>query len=160
MCRLAKKGEIKMASLYFNLNFEGYWRYVNRGSVPDKSGVYCVYATTYNSNNNTVTLNRLLYIGESENIRERLSNHEKLKDWERLLKPGEIISFSTVKVDPYYRERVEAAMIFEHKPPVNTEYVYNFPFDETTISTKGDNALLKEHFVVFRTNSRSSLLGW
>lgn len=149
-----------MASLRFDLNFLEYWRYVNRGGVPENSGVYCVYASTYDSNSDTVTLKRLLYIGEAGNMRERLENHEKLEDWKKQLKAGEIISFSCTKVDSYYRERVEAALIYKHKPPVNTEYVNNFPYDETTISTSGRNELLSAYFTVYRTtNNRSTLLG-
>ncbi len=149
-----------MTKLKFDLDFLGYWRYVNRAGIPDKSGVYCVYASTYNPDAKTVDLKRLLYIGESENMRERLENHERLEDWEKLLKPGEIISFSCVKVDAYYCERVEAALIFKHKPPTNVEYVNNFPYDETTISTTGCNALLSPYFTVSRTTSgRSALLG-
>lgn len=149
-----------MASLKFSLEFLGYWRYENRGGVPEKSGVYCVYASTYNSLNETVDLKRLLYIGEAGDMRKRLVNHEKLREWEKQLKPGEIISFSCVQVDAYYRERVEAALIYKHKPPVNTEYIYHFPYDETTISTSGCNALLYTYFTVYKTDTaRSTLLG-
>lgn len=149
-----------MASLTFSLDFSGYWRYINRSGVPESSGVYCVYASTYNPLNETVNLKRLLYIGEAGNMCERLQNHEKLKDWEKQLEPGEIISFSCVKVDAYYRERVEAALIYYHKPPVNTEYVNNFPYDETTIYTSGCSALLSTYFTVYKTGTvRSTLLG-
>lgn len=39
-------------------------------------------------------------------------------------------------------------MIFKHKPPCNTEYVDSFPFDETTVRTKGENSLLSPDFTV------------
>ena len=39
-------------------------------------------------------------------------------------------------------ERAEAAMIFKHKPPCNTQFVESFPFDTTTITTSGKNALM------------------
>ena len=149
-----------MASLNFSLNFLEYWRYINRSGVPESSGVYCVYASTYNPLDEKFILKRLLYIGEAGNMRQRLENHEKLKEWEKQLEPGEIISFSCVKVDAYYRERVEAALIYKHKPPVNTEYVYNFPYDKTTIYTSGCNALLYTYFTVYKTDTaRSTLLG-
>ena len=38
----------------FNQEFEGYWRYVKRDSMPKASGIYCVYRGTYNSTKNTV----------------------------------------------------------------------------------------------------------
>jgi len=42
-------------------------------------------------------------------------------------------------------------MIFKHKPPCNTEYADNFPFDTTTVVTTGKNALMAANFVVSRT---------
>lgn len=48
-----------------NLDFDGYWREINKNSIPSKSGVYCVYSCVYNSSNKTVSLKKLLYIGES-----------------------------------------------------------------------------------------------
>jgi len=44
-------------------------------------------------------------------------------------------------------------MIFEHKPPENTEYVDSFPYDITTIVTAGRNALLRERFTVYPTSA-------
>lgn len=58
-------------------------------------------------------------------------------------------SFTEV-VDNNDRARVEAALINKHKPPENTEYVNNFPFDTTTIETSGRNALLSKSFTVKR----------
>jgi hypothetical protein len=40
------------------------------------------------------------------------------------------------------RQRAEAAMIFKHKPHCNTTYVDAFPFDTTTVSTSGKDALM------------------
>ena len=54
------------------------------------------------------------------------------------------------------RERAEAAMIYRHKPPENTEYVDTFPYDRTTITTSGRNALLEQHFTV--ETSRAAVL--
>lgn len=140
-----------MTEQSYNLNFEGYWRYINRGGVPKSSGVYCVYTSIYNEQKKTITLNKLIYIGESENVNERLQNHEKEDYWKKHLKANEILSFSCAKVESSYRERTEAALIFKHKPPVNTEYVTSFPFDTTTIKSNGETALLNPSFTVYRT---------
>lgn len=43
-------------------NFNVYWREVNKGGVPAKSGVYLVYVCRYNEPQKTVTLNKLIYI--------------------------------------------------------------------------------------------------
>lgn len=128
--------------------FKGYWRYQNRGSITSDSGVYCVYAGSYNSIEDTVSLRKLLYIGQSENIRERISNHEKEAEWKRYLYSGEELIFSCTKLLISELDRFEAAMIYKHKPPINTEYVYNFPFPTTEVTTQGHNILLYKNFVV------------
>jgi hypothetical protein len=42
-------------------------------------------------------------------------------------------------------------MIFKHKPLENTEYVNDFPFDQTTMNLSGKTALLHTSFTVYRT---------
>ena len=131
-----------------SLNFEGYWREINKSFIPEKSGVYCVYACAYNASEKTVSLRKILYIGESENVRNRISNHDRLSDWKKLLYSGETLCYSFAFVSATDRLRAEAALIYRHKPPCNSEYVYGFPFAETTIKTSGRNDLLLSEFTV------------
>jgi len=140
-----------MAAKSYALEFAGYWREQNISGIPGKSGVYCVYACKYDPRAKQVWLHRLIYIGEADNVRQRVAGHEKRDDWRDHLNRGEELCFSFASVQSSDRQRVEAAMIFHHKPPVNEEYKHSFPFDSTTISTSGCNALLDEHFTVFRT---------
>lgn len=139
-----------MATKTFSVDFEGYWREPNISGVPSKSGVYCVYACTYNSAAKTVSLGKLIYIGEAGNVNERVAEHEKWPTWKKHLKSGQEICVSFGYVQSSDRDRVEAALIFKHKPPVNEEYKNSFPFDTTTINTSGRNALLSESFTVYR----------
>ena len=134
-----------------SLAFEGYWLESNKSGVPAQSGIYCVYACTYNQNKDTVTLRELVYVGESENVRNRLANHERLPDWKKRLKAGETLCYSAAAVSGSDRNRAEAAVIFHHKPPCNTEYKYSFPFEFTMIQTSGRNAMLDSSFTVYRT---------
>ncbi|BCO30027.1 hypothetical protein TspCOW1_01300 [Thiohalobacter sp. COW1] len=137
-----------------HLEFDGYWREPNVGGIPAQSGIYCVYACRHNVNEKTVSLKRLIYIGESENVHERIAGHEKWPVWRRYLEAGQELSFSFAPITNS-RVRVEAACIYEHKPPANTEYVDNFPYDTTTVITSGRNALLKGRFTAYPTgNSR------
>lgn len=131
-----------------SLSFEGYWREINKSGVPQKSGVYCVYACTYNVSQKTVSLRKILYIGESENAKNRIANHEKLTNWKKHLKLGETLCYSFAAVDNKDRLQAEAALIFYHKPPCNTEYVNSFPFANTRIETRGSNALLETDFTI------------
>jgi len=141
-----------MTAKSYSLEFDGYWREPNVSGLPAKSGIYGVYACAYDAVGKTVTLNRLLYIGEAADVRDRVSNHECWPDWRQQLKQGEVLCVNAALISPEVdRQRAEAAMIFKHKPPRNTEYVDNFPFDTTSVVTAGKNALMHASFVVTRT---------
>lgn len=70
-----------MAAKAFALELEGYWPEANKAGVSAQSGIYCVYACTYDMQARTLALQRLIYIGESDNVCSRISNHEKQRDW-------------------------------------------------------------------------------
>lgn len=141
-----------MVSKSYTLDFDGYWREPNVSGLPKQSGIYGVYACTFDTVEKTVSLKRLLYIGESADVCDRVSNHDQWNTWKRQLKAGEVICVNAALISPEAdRQRAEAAMIFKHKPPCNTEYVNSFPFDSTTITTRGKNALMYDQFTVTRT---------
>lgn len=143
-----------MTTKTYDLDFSGYWREPNIGSLPAKSGIYGVYACTHNTDAGTVILKRLIYIGESDNVKNRVTGHEKWPDWRSQLIAGEELCLNASLIFPEpERERAEAAMINKHKPVCNIEYVNNFPFDTTTVKTSGNNALIEERFTVHRTMS-------
>jgi hypothetical protein len=140
----------------YPLNFDGYWREPNVGGMPSNSGIYGVYACTYDPYGKTVSLQRLLYIGEAADIRNRTVNHEKWGEWRRQLKSGEVLCLNAALISGQSdRCRAEAAMIFSHKPPCNTDYRDSFPFDTTNISTGGSNALMKSLLTAYRTEDRA-----
>lgn len=139
-----------MADKTYSLTFDGYWRETQISGIPSGSGVYCVYTCVYNQNKNTVTLIKLVYIGESGDVNKRISTHEKWSKWLSHLNQGEQLCFNYAHVDADNRDRVEAALIFKHEPPVNDEYVDRFPFDKTTIYTSGCNEFLHSSFTVIR----------
>lgn len=140
-----------MAVQTYAVQFDGYWREPSKSGVPDQSGIYCVHACTHDTQADTVSLRKLIYIGESDNVRSRISSHEKQRDWERSLKSGEQLCYNFGAVAATSRARCEAAMVFKHKPPENTEYVNEFPFDQTTMNLSGRTALLHTSFTVYRT---------
>lgn len=143
-----------MVAKSYTLEFNGYWREPNIGGLPAASGIYGVYACTYNRSKGHVTLNRLIYVGESANVMARVANHEKWQKWKRQLRDGEELAFNAALISPPSdRERSEAAMIHQHKPTCNEEYVNNFPYDSTTITTMGRNALMSNYFTVKRKSA-------
>lgn len=145
----------------YALAFEGYWREPNVSGIPAKSGIYGVYACTFDSNQNTVSLRRLLYIGEAADMCDRVTNHDRWQDWKRKLNQGEVICVNAALISPEAdRQRAEAALVFKHKPPCNTEYVDAFPFDTTSIASSGKNALMETSFSVTRVEKAAVAGSW
>lgn len=126
-----------------NLNFDGYWREVNKSSVPKKSGVYGVYVCKYNPPpQNTVTLDKLIYIGEAEDVNDRIANHEKWPEWRKEVTAGSEICFSFAEVISPDRERAECALIYYHKPKCNDDCKYSFPYEDTTVVSTGNHEFI------------------
>ena len=137
-----------MAEKTFNQEFEGYWRAVNVGGLPKVSGIYTVQSCIHNKKEGTVSLKKLIYIGEAEDIQNRILNHERWKEWEKHLKINEELCFNITRIESAYRERVEAALINSNQPPLNNEYKYSFPFDETHVNSSERYSLLKQRITV------------
>lgn len=140
-----------MSEQTYELEFRGYWREPAKGGIPNESGIYCVYSCVHNETEKTVSIKKLIYIGESGDVKARIANHEKFNDWKKYVKQGEVLCFSFASVPSASRVRCESAMIFEHEPPVNTEYTQAFSHDKTTISLFGKTNLLNTSFSVKRT---------
>ena len=130
------------------LEFKGYLIDETKNGIKAVSGVYCVYSCVYNKDEGKVSINKLLYIGESENVRERIVYHDRLDDWNDSLKAGQILCYSYAEVGKIDRERAEAALIFEMQPTFNTEHTKEFIYNDTEIITSGANKFLPEMFAV------------
>ena len=136
-----------------DLNFRGYRLEEDWGLLPSKSGIYCVYAATPDGKTGRLKNGRLLYIGESDDIRRRVPEKPKRRrdKWVKELSGDEILCVSYAEIeDEDDRERAEAAMIYHHEPPCNEEYTDSFPFNRTRIRTGGKRAKLTKQFTVER----------
>ncbi len=130
------------------LVFNGYWVEAGKACVPAQSGVYCVYSCIYNKEEKTVTIKKLLYIGESENAHERIANHDRLDDWMNSISSRQTLCYSFAPVTAVDRERAEAALIIKMQPPFNTEHKKEFNYNDTSIATSGKNKFLPVAFSV------------
>jgi len=134
-----------------NLEFEGYWREEDKGSVPARSGIYLVYVCRYDESRDKVILHKLIYIGEAEDVCDRIANHEKWPKWREYVPRGSEICFSYAAVTSPDRERAEAALIYHHKPPCCEEYIDSFPFEDTTVVSTERCTLLSSPITVPKT---------
>lgn len=130
-------GEIKLAKT-INLNFDGYWIEVGKSGVPAKAGIYVVYVCKYNPPpKDNVDLKKIIYIGEAKDVKDRISNHEKLPIWLKEVPEGSTLCYSFAGATSPDRERAECALINHHKPKCNEECKDKFPYEETTVISTG-----------------------
>ena len=98
----------------YNLDFKGFTREGKKNTLPDYSGLYFVYrGVRHKGKDNTYTcsLKELLYIGQAENINERINGeHDHYEDWCSYLDEGEMLYYSTCPVPQYQLDEVEAAL--------------------------------------------------
>lgn len=132
----------------FNITIEGYWREIHKAGVPTHSGIFFVYENIYNEDLGTVTLLKILYVGEADNVRARITGHELLGKWKECVHPGNELCYSTGSVTPGARTRIKAAFIFNLQPAVNSNFKDEFPYPQTTIIAAGKTKLLETNFTV------------
>lgn len=130
-----------------SLNFKGFLP-LHTSYMPTESGIYIVYRCRHDPVRNTVDLNQIVYIGESENMYSRISSHEKEKKWKEHLQSNEKIFLAYAPILGGSRLLAEAALIYKHKPPVNDEFKYNFPYAVTRVKSYGQTGLLIGDFTI------------
>lgn len=137
-----------MAAKTYNVTIEGYWRYKNKEAIPNHSGLYFVYEALYHPRSDSITLIKLLFVGQSENVHDHIINEKKETPWQEHINVGSELAFSSGFVDRSHLNRLETAYIFRHKPPCNKEFKDIFPFDQTSVFSTGKTALLDTHFTI------------
>lgn len=121
---------------YF-LNVQGYWTDLNRHSIPCITGVYFVFACVYNPVPNTVSLKRLLYVGQAIDVNARISSHTKRPMWASMLALGETVCYSVTAVDGRSLDVVEAALVYKLKPPTNDVLVEHYLHSPCVLTIMG-----------------------
>ena len=122
------------------------------------AGIYCVYAGTYDADNKKWSVRKLLYIGQSDDVRNRIVGetrhgelyikHNYKKCWYRQLIDGEDFLFTVAEFGLYdQRMHAEAALIFRFRPVCNSEDVsrrnprftgFHFRSTSTYVTMRGD----------------------
>lgn len=128
-----------------NLEFDGYFRYIN--DLPNKSGIYTVYTATKNLGGE-YNIDKLLYVGESGDIRNRLTNHEKFEEFQAVLRRDQILAFGYALTNEENRLRAEAALIHGNRNQLkqsgfNVEYIDNCPDDNIIVEISGKYSQLE-----------------
>ena len=138
----------------FNLKIHGYYRDSNKDVMPDTPGIYFVYRTIYDEANNTESIKELLFIGGGASIREHVMGHERYSFCKEHLQAGEELCYSYAELPAADTAQVEAALIHQHRPPVDTltatDKIENagFRFEDTHIQLSGRTNHLDTDFTV------------
>ena len=130
----------------FNLHFEGSILDKYRYTLPTYSGVYLVYRGTLSADGKSLHCNEIMYIGQSDNIRQRLFSHNKRTEFLQRLEEGEALFYSWAKVGLNDLDRVESTLIFHVKPELNDLGKEKFLYPSTTIHSSGACARLDRDF--------------
>ena len=96
----------------YNILFRGYRRDCNRAGLPTYSGIYIVYRCTFNQEKQTVSLKELLYIGQAQNIRDRISGHDKREEFFNAAKEGEQICHAVRRRFPNLSHRKNRSYLY------------------------------------------------
>ena len=135
----------------YALDFRGYWLDGNKSGLPAEPGLYCVYAAKHNKVKDSVSLEKLLYIGKAVDVRARHVDHEGKPSWERKLAEGEVLCYSFAPLARRSLTICEAALIYKTKPICNDLGKDAFLHEPTHVVTGGRNALLETEFTVFHS---------
>jgi len=138
----------------YNLDFAGYWRDKKKIGLPHVPGIYCVYKGNLQEDK-TVALDKIVYIGEAEDINKRHNEkeHEHYKDFVRVCGGADHVWYSAAEVlgGEKERKRVENALIFRIQTEINDKGKDSFCYPETTMNSKGKHRYIPETFTVEET---------
>ena len=133
----------------YNVTFKGYRLDEKKDTLPTYGGVYLVYCCTYDKERDTVTLKRLIYIGQAADFHERICTHDRYEDFKRQLNEGEKLCYSYASVSPDDKDIVENALIYLQKPPLNDSLKNSFNHADSQFNIEGACALLRmRHFSI------------
>lgn len=111
----------------YSINFNGYWVDDKISGIPATSGIYLVYRCVQTEDG--VTLKEILYIGQSDNVHDRINTHDKKGLFQSECKDGETVCYSVAEVEPNNLNIIESALIFAQKPRLNENGKDRFKYD-------------------------------
>lgn len=126
----------------YNINFKGYRRDCNKATLSHYCGIYMVYRCIYDSLTDKVTLKEIIYIGQAEDLCDRLNNHDKRPLFLKACERGEEICYAYANVSMDDLNIVENALVFAQKPRLNFDLVDSFNYDSAAFLVEGKCALL------------------
>ena len=139
---------VTMAVQSLSIKFSGYWSEYNRGLMPRRAGVFCVYRAHFDDQSKTTTMRELLHIGAAPNVNECLADHPQAEQWRASLGPTDSLSFSYGSVALPDLVACETALVMQHRPRCNTAVPVVYPFGRAALKLTHRTPLLQTRFTV------------
>ncbi len=149
---------------HLEITFDGFWNEKSIEKIPHESGVYVVTDGILDEEGKDTSLQRLIYVGESEDCAAAIEGSDMREAWREECGVSNItdeddipaasgedneLFFSFAPIESPDRERAAAAIIFEQAPPANDEAQKNeFPYEDTKINLYGKTGLLNTDYEV------------
>ncbi len=149
---------------HLELTFDGFWNEKSIEKIPHKSGVYLVTDGLIDDEGKSTSLQKLIYVGESEDVAAAIEGSDMWETWREECGLSNItdeddipalsgedneLFFSFAPIESPDRERAAAAIIFEQGPPMNDEaQKTDFPYEDTKMNLYGKTGLLNTDYEV------------
>jgi hypothetical protein len=149
---------------HIDVTFEGFWNERSLEKIPHESGIYIVTDGLLDEDGKSVALERILFVGSSEDAAASISNSETRDLWREECGVSNItdedditvldgedneLFFSFAPLPSPERERAAAAIVFEHTPKLNDEEEkIAFAYADTKINLHGKTGLLNTDYEV------------
>jgi hypothetical protein len=132
------KREVLMATISVTLEWDGVWKIEENDistGIPDSEGIYMILCGKRSSEPGKwdTSSYKLLYIGEADKVRSRISGHEKWKCWNRNCDNHVLLKVAKCSLGTSKRQKVECCLIYKTKPVCNDECKDDFPYSGDTI---------------------------
>ena len=132
----------------FTLHFDGSILDESNMTLPTYSGIYLVYRGVLSADRKSLNCHEIMYIGQSENIRRRITTHTKRAEFIRRLHDGEVLFYSYAKCDMNDINRIENTLIYRMQPALNDQGKGAFLYPSTTVRSDGQCALLEREIII------------
>jgi hypothetical protein len=149
---------------HIEITFDGFWNERSIDKIPHESGVFIVTDGLLDDDGKSVALERIIYVGESEDVAAAVANSDMWDAWREECGISNItdendipatsgedneLFFSFAPLPSPDRERAAAAITFEHAPALNDEELKTaFPYEDTKMNLYGKTGLLNTDYEV------------
>lgn len=131
---MSEEAEMKVGKI--PLKMHGWFTETKQPRLPDETGLYLVFGGSPAKEKGYANINHLIYIGQAQDIKDRIADHEKKPKFEDKLAEGESLYYYCVYLKNEDLDESEGAMIKyfnRHADIINDKCTESFTSDYDVI---------------------------